>query len=219
MAIPTPTLLDRFCRYVRVHTEALEGSPTYPSSPGQLELGKMLLDELLAIGLSDAKQSEFGIVIATIPATVPGKPTIAWIAHVDTSPETTGKNVKPIVHANYDGKDIPLTGDTTKVIRVADSPDLLKCVGKTVIRTDGTTLLGADNKAGVAVIMETAAYLVLHPEIPHGPIRVVFTCDEEIGHGVDHVDLKELGAVVGYTLDGMAQGEIDAETFSADKAH
>jgi tripeptide aminopeptidase len=218
MNIPTPTLLDRFCRYVRVHTEAVEGSPTYPSSPGQLELGKMLLDELLAIGLADAKQSEFGIVMATIPATVPGKPTIAWIAHVDTSPETTGKNVKPVVHENYDGKDIPLTGDPTKVIRVADSPDLLKCVGKTVITTDGTTLLGADNKAGVAVIMEMAAYLVQHPEIPHGPIRVVFTCDEEIGHGVDHADPKDIGAIVGYTLDGAAEGEIEAETFSADKA-
>ncbi|HEX3150868.1 MAG TPA: peptidase T [Gemmataceae bacterium] len=218
MNIPTPTLLDRFCRYVRVHTEAVEGSPSYPSSPGQLELGKMLRDELLAIGLADVKQSEFGIVMATIPATVPGKPTIAWIAHVDTSPETTGKNVKPIVHANYDGKDIPLPGDSTKIIRVADSPDLLKCVGKTVITTDGTTLLGADNKAGVAVIMETAAYLVQHPEIPHGPIRVVFTCDEEIGHGVDHADPKEIGAIVGYTLDGAAEGEIEAETFSADKA-
>jgi tripeptide aminopeptidase len=219
MTIPTPTLLDRFCRYVRIHTEAVEGAPTYPSSPGQLELGKMLLGELREIGLKDARQSEFGIVTATIPATVPGKPTISWIAHVDTSPETTGKNVKPTVHENYDGKDVVLPGDPSKVIRVGDSPDLLACVGKTLITTDGTTLLGADNKAGVAVIMETAAYLAKHSEVPHGPIRIVFTCDEEIGHGVDHVDPKEIGAVVGYTLDGMAQGEIEAETFSADKAH
>jgi tripeptide aminopeptidase len=219
MTIPTPTLLDRFCRYVRLHTEAVEGSPTYPSSPGQLELGRMLFGELKALGLSDAKQSEHGIVMATIPATRPGKPTIAWIAHVDTSPETTGKNVKPIIHENYDGTDVVLPGDATKVIRVSDSPDLLACVGKTLITTDGTTLLGADNKAGVAVIMETAAYLLKHPEIAHGPIRIVFTCDEEIGHGVDHADPKEIGAVVGYTLDGMAQGEIEAETFSADKAH
>ena len=218
MAIPTPGLLDRFCRYVRVHTEAVEGSLTYPSSPGQLELGKMLLDELRAIGLADAKQSEFGIVTATIPATVSGKPTIAWIAHLDTSPETSGKNVKPIVHENYDGKDITLPGDPSKVIRISDSPDLLACVGKTVITTDGTTLLGADNKAGVAVIVETAAYLAKHPEVLHGAIRVVFTCDEEIGHGVDRVDPKEIGAVVGYTLDGSAAGEIEAETFSADKA-
>ena len=219
MTIATPTLLDRFCRYVRVHTEAVEGSPTYPSSPGQLELGRMLLAELKALGLADAKQSEHGIVMATIPATRPGKPTIAWIAHVDTSPETTGKNVRPVIQENYDGKDVVLPRDPTKVIRVSDSPDLLACVGKTLITTDGTTLLGADNKAGVAVIMETAAYLVKHPEIPHGPIRIVFTCDEEIGHGVDHADPKEIGAVVGYTLDGMAQGEIEAETFSADKAH
>jgi tripeptide aminopeptidase len=217
-AITTPTLLDRFCRYVRMNTEAVEGSKTYPSSPGQIELGRMLHEELLAIGLSDAKQSEYGIVTATIPATVAGKPTIAWIAHLDTSPETSGKNVKPIVHPNYDGKDIPLPGDATKVLRVADSPDLQKCVGKTLITTDGTTLLGADNKAGVAVIMETAKYLVEHPEIPHGAIRVVFTCDEEIGHGVDHAEPKEIGAVVGYTLDGAAEAEIEAETFSADKA-
>src|SRR5215210_4075833 len=218
MTVPTPTLLDRFCRYVRVHTEAVEGAKTYPSSPGQLELGRMLLEELKALGLKDAKQSEHGIPTATIPANIAGKPTTAWIAHVDTSPETTGKNVKPVVHPNYDGKDVVLPGDPSKVIRVADSPDLLACVGKTLITTDGTTLLGADNKAGVAVIMETAAYLAKHPEVPHGPIRVVFTCDEEIGHGVDHVDPKEIGAVVGYTLDGAAEGEIEAETFSADKA-
>src|SRR4026209_39241 len=128
MSIPTATLLDRFCRYVRIHTEAVEGSPTYPSSPGQLELGRMLLGELRELGLVAAKQSEFGIVTATIPATVTGKPTIAWIAHVDTSPETTGKNVKPIVHPNYNGKDVVLPGDPSKVIRVADSPDLLACV-------------------------------------------------------------------------------------------
>jgi len=218
MSIPTPTLLDRFCRYVRINTEAVEGSKTYPSSPGQLELGRMLLGELKELGLADAKQSEFGIVMATIPATIPGKPTIAWIAHVDTSPETTGKDVKPIVHENYDGKDIVLPGNPSKVIRFADSPDLQKCVGKTIVTTDGTTLLGADNKAGVAVIMETAAYLVKNTSIPHGPIRIVFTCDEEIGHGVDHADPKEIGAVVGYTLDGTGQGEIEAETFSADKA-
>jgi tripeptide aminopeptidase len=219
MQIPTPTLLDRFCRYCRIHTEAVEGSGRYPSSPGQLELGRMLLGELREIGLADAKQSEHGIVTATLPATVTGKPTIAWIAHVDTSPETTGKNVKPTIHQNYDGKDVVLPGDPTKVIRINESPDLLACVGKTLITTDGTTLLGADNKAGLAVIMETAGYLAKHPEVPHGPIRIVFTCDEEIGHGVDHVDPKEIGAVVGFSLDGMAQGEIEAETFSADKAH
>ena len=219
MDIPTPTLLERFCRYVRVHTEAVEGAATYPSSPGQLELGRMVLGELRALGLNDAKQSEFGIVTATIPATVSRPvPTIAWIAHFDTSPETTGKGVTPVVHERYAGGDIVLSGDSSKIIRVKDSPDLLHCVGKTVVTTDGTTLLGADNKAGVAVIMETAAFLLKHPEISHGDIRICFTCDEEIGHGVDHLDLTEVGAVVGYTLDGMAQGEIEGETFSADKA-
>jgi tripeptide aminopeptidase len=213
------TLLDRFCRYVRVDTTAVEGSSTYPSSPGQLELGRMLTEELRALGLRDAKQDEHGIVLATIPATVRhDAPTIAWIAHVDTSPETTGRNVKPIVHENYDGRDIVLPGDTSKIIRTADNPELLNLKGKTLITTDGTTLLGADDKAGVAVIMEAAAQLIVRPELPHGPIRVCFTCDEEIGHGVDHVDLKELGAVVGYTLDGGGQGEIDGETFSADLA-
>ena len=215
---PTPNLLDRFCRYVRVHTEAIEGTKSYPSSPGQLELGRILVEELRQVGVSEIEQSEFGIVTATIPATVNGAPTIAWFAHLDTSPETTGKNVKPTVHPNYDGSDVVLSGDPSRVIRVADSPDLTRCVGKTLITTDGTTLLGADNKAGVAVIMETAGYLMRHPEVTHGPIRLVFTCDEEIGHGVDHVDIKKLGAVVGYTLDGMAEGEIEAETFSADKA-
>jgi tripeptide aminopeptidase len=213
------TLLDRFCRYVRIDTTASETAGTYPSSPGQLVLGKLLRDELLALGLHDAEQDDHGIVMATIPATTSRPaPTIALIAHMDTSPETTGKDVKPAVHPNYDGKDIVLTGDPTKVIRAADTPDLVALKGKTIITTDGTTLLGADNKAGVAVIMETVAVLLSRPEIQHGPIRICFTCDEEIGHGVDHVDLKKLGAVVGYTLDGGGSGEIDAETFSADLA-
>jgi tripeptide aminopeptidase len=213
------TLLDRFCRYVRIDTTASETAGTYPSSPGQLVLGKMLRDELLAMGLKDAEQDDHGIVMATLPATTrKAAPVIAWIAHMDTSPETTGKDVKPTVHANYDGGDIVLSGDPSKVIRAADTPDLVALKGKTIITTDGTTLLGADNKAGVAVIMETVATLLARPEIAHGPIRICFTCDEEIGHGVDHVDLKKLGAVVGYTLDGGGAGEIDAETFSADLA-
>jgi tripeptide aminopeptidase len=213
------TLLDRFCRYVRVSTQADEKSVTYPSTPGQLDLGKMLAHELRQMGLRDAEQDEYGIVLATIPATVsPSGPAIAWIAHVDTSPETSGVNVKPIVHANYDGKDIVLPGDPSKVIRVTDTPELATLAGKTIITTDGTTLLGGDDKAGVAVIMEAAAQLIARPEVPHGPIRVCFTCDEEVGHGVDHVDLKKLGALVGYTLDGTGMGEIDTETFSADLA-
>jgi tripeptide aminopeptidase len=145
-------------------------------------------------------------------------PVVAWIAHVDTSPETSGQNVKPIIHRNYSGEDIPLPGDPSKVLRVADCPELLNAKGKTIITTDGTTLLGSDDKSGVAVIMEAAAHLLTHPEINHGPIRVCFTCDEEIGRGVDHLDVKKLGAAVGYTLDGGGVGEIDVETFSANLA-
>ena len=212
-------LLDRFCRYVRIHTQADEAATTYPSSPGQLELGRLLAEELRALGLRDAAQDEHGIVLATIPATVShAAPTIAWIAHVDTSPETTGLNVRPVVHADYQGGDIVLPGDPSQVIRVADNPEPNQLKGKTIITADGTTLLGADDKAGVAVIMEAASRLLARPEVPHGPIRICFTCDEEIGHGVDHLDLKKLGAVVGYTLDGGGQGEIDGETFSADLA-
>jgi tripeptide aminopeptidase len=213
------TLLDRFIRYVRIDSQADEKSTTYPSSPGQLELGRLLSQELAALGLADAHQDEFGIVYATIPATVAhAAPTIAWNAHVDTSPETSGHNVKPIIHRHYSGEDIVLPGDTSKVLRAAECPELLAVKGKTLITTDGTTLLGSDDKAGVAVIMETATHLVGHPEIPHGLIRVCFTCDEEIGRGVDHVDVKKLGADVGYTLDGKGVGEIDVETFSADLA-
>lgn len=213
------SLLDRFCRYVRIDTQADEKSPSYPSSPGQLELGRTLVEELRALGVADAAQDEHGIVMGTIPATVARSvPTIAWIAHVDTSPETSGRGVKPIVHRNYDGGDIILPGDPTKVLRVADNPELGALKGKTLITTDGTTLLGGDDKAGVAVIMEATAALLRRPEVPHGPIRICFTCDEEIGKGVDHVDLAKLGAQVAYTLDGGATGEIDRETFSADLA-
>jgi tripeptide aminopeptidase len=212
-------LLERFCRYVRVDTQAREDSGAYPSSPGQLDLGRMLVGELKEIGLSDAGQDQFGIIMATLPATVKdAAPVMAWFAHLDTSPETSGKNVKPQVHRNYDGGDIILHGDKTKILRAAEQPELVERKGATVITTDGTTLLGADNKAGIAVIMEAVRQLIAHPEIPHGTIRVCFTCDEEIGHGVDHIDLKKLGADIGYTLDGAGQGEIEGETFSADKA-
>jgi tripeptide aminopeptidase len=213
------TLLDRFCRYVRIDTQADEKATTYPSSVGQLELGRLLVEELRALGLRDAAQDGHGLVTATVPATGSRTaPTIAWTAHLDTSPETSGHNVKPIVHRDYDGRDIVLPGDATKVLRVAESPELAALQGKTIITTDGTTLLGSDDKSGVAVIVEAAAHLLAHPEVPHGPIRVLFTCDEEIGHGVDHVDLRKLGAHVGYTLDGGGVGEIDGETFSADLA-
>jgi tripeptide aminopeptidase len=221
------TLLERFCRYVRIDTQADEKAATYPSSVGQLELGKMLVQELRQMGLRDAAADEHGIVMATIPGRQGDRETrrqgeepftIAWIAHLDTSPETSGHNVKPVVHRQYDGRDIVLPGDTSKVIRVSDNPELAALKGSTIITTDGTTLLGADDKAGVAVIMEAASYLVSHSDVPHGPIRICFTCDEEIGHGVDHLDLKKLGACVAYTLDGGGKGEIDVETFSADLA-
>lgn len=212
-------LLDRFLRYVRVGTTADEKSATYPSSPGQRELGRMLADELRAIGIADAVQDANGIVWGTIPGTVAHQaPTVALFAHVDTSPETTGENVRPVVHENYSGGDLVLPGDPSKVLRPADNPDLASLTGKTIITTEGTTLLGGDDKAGVAVIMEAAARLMENRDQPCGPLRVCFTCDEEVGHGVDHVDLNALGAAVGYTLDGSGIGEIDVETFSADLA-
>jgi tripeptide aminopeptidase len=216
---PNEDLLERFCRYARVDTQARENAGTYPSSPGQLNLGKMLAEELRSIGLNDAVINEHGIVQATIPATTRSEsPVIAWVAHVDTSPETSGANVQPIVHRNYDGGDIVLPGDRTKILRAADNPELTALKGFTIITSDGTTLLGADDKSGVAVIMHAAAYLVAHPELPHGRIRICFTCDEEIGHGIDHVDIGQLGAQVAYTLDGGPLGEINGETFSADLA-
>jgi tripeptide aminopeptidase len=184
-----------------------------------LDLGKILLAELRELGLRDAEMDEHGIIMATIPATIKKQaPVIAWLAHMDTSPETTGRNVKPQIHKSYAGGDIVLPGDKSKVIRVTENPELNELKGCTLITTDGTTLLGADNKAGIAVIMDAAQHLLAHLEIPHGPIRICFTCDEEIGHGVDHVDLKKLGAQAAYTLDGMGQAEIEGETFSADKA-
>jgi tripeptide aminopeptidase len=217
--IDAERLLQRFLRYVCIDTTAREDAGGYPSSAGQLTLGKIVTEELLAMGLSDAAQSEYGIVSATIPSTVKhGAPTVALNAHFDTSPETTGAGVKPQVVRHYDGQDIALAGDSTKFIRVADNTELSDLVGKTLITTDGTTLLGADDKAGIAVIIELASHLIEQPEIPHGPVRVLFTCDEEIGHGVDHVDLKRLDAQVCYTLDGQGSDEIDTETFSADLA-
>ncbi len=215
-----PALLERFLRYVQIDTQANESSKTVPSTPGQLNLCRLLADECRALGLADVSLNEFGIVMATIPATAGcDSPAIAWLAHVDTSPETSGADVKPIVHANYSGGDIVLPGDRSKIIRVAENPALTDLVGCTLITTDGTTLLGADDKAGVAVIMTAAAKLMARAGgLPHGPIRLCFTCDEEIGRGVDHLDLAKLGAVCAYTLDGEGQGLVDSETFSADQA-
>ncbi len=212
-------LLERFLRYVKVHTTADDDATTYPSSSGQWELGRLLVEELSALGLDDVHQDEHGLVWATVPGNVTHEvPTIALNAHLDTSPETTGKSVNPQVVADYQGGDIVLPADQTKVIRVAENLELDQLRGCTLITTDGTTLLGADDKAGIAIIVESAAYLVEHPEIKHGPIRLLFTCDEEIGRGVDHVDFAKLGAAAAYTLDGGGANDIDVETFSADRA-
>lgn len=212
-------LLERFLRYVRIDTTAGAPGGTYPSSAGQWELGKLLVDELTEAGLVDVRQDSWGLVWGTLPATSrAATPTIAFNAHLDTSPETTGAGVQPQVIRDYRGGDIRLSGDPRQVIRVADNPELAGLIGQTLVTTDGTTLLGADDKSGLAVIVEALAYLHEHPEIEHGPIRVLFTCDEEIGHGIDHVDVEELGAVVCYTLDGAGAGQIDVETFSADLA-
>lgn len=214
-----PELLDRFLKYVQIDTQADEHSESSPSTAKQLELSRLLADECKQMGLKDVTLSPQGVVMATVPQTVTHHaPTIAWVAHVDTSPETSGTNVKPIVHREYDGGDIVLPGDPTKVIRGEENPDLCNLLGGTIITTDGTTLLGADDKAGVAVIMSAAEQLMKRRDLAHGPIRLVFTCDEEIGRGTQHLSVKEIGAVCAYTLDGDGQGKIDSETFSADLA-
>lgn len=208
-------LLERFLRYVQIDTAADPHASTYPSSSGQLELGRLLASELSAMGLDDVQHTDDGLVIATVPATIPGDiPTVALVAHVDTSPEAPSKNVHPQVIEKYAGGDITLPNG--KIIRVADCRDLESMVGETLVTTDGSTLLGGDDKAGVAIIMELAQTLVEHPGIPHGPMRVVMTCDEEIGHGTDKIDIPSLGATVAYTIDGGGRGVVDVETFSAD---
>jgi tripeptide aminopeptidase len=217
-AIDAERLLARFLRYVRVDTTARDAAGSYPSSPGQLELGRLLVAELQALGLTDAEQDEHGIVVATLPGKAPpSAPTVALCAHLDTSPETTGANVRPQVIRGYDGGDIRL-GTSGLALRPAADSHLAAARGRTLIVTDGTTLLGADDKAGVAVIMESVAFLSEHPECPRPRVRICFTCDEEIGRGVDRLDLARLAADVCYTLDGEAADAIDVETFSADLA-
>lgn len=213
------TLLERFLRYVKIDTQSDETSETYPSTTKQFDLSNLLADECRELQLDDVTRDEFGIVIATIPANVPHRaPAIVWVAHVDTSPEYSGTNVRPIVHKNYDGRDLALPGDPAQVIRVDENPDLRFLHGGTIITSDGTTLLGADDKSGVAVIMSAAAHLMQHPEIPRGPIHLCFTCDEEIGRGIAKLNVAALDAVCGYTLDGDSRGKVDSETFSADQA-
>ncbi|HKS19403.1 MAG TPA: peptidase T [Bradyrhizobium sp.] len=210
---------ERFLRYVVIDTQSDPASPTCPSTAKQKDLGRLLAAELQAMGLSDAHLDEHGYVYATIPATTQKQvPVICFCSHMDTSPDCTGKGVKPQIVKSYRGGDITLPGDPTQVIRAAEHPALADQVGHDIITTDGTTLLGADNKAGIAEIMDAAQFLVANPQIKHGTIRILFTPDEEIGRGVDKVDLKKLGADFAYTMDGETAGNIEDETFSADGA-
>ena len=208
----------RFLRYVRLDTQSTETSESYPSTAKQLDLLRLLLEELRALGLADAEIDEHGYVMATLPATTKkeGVPVIGFIAHVDTSPEMSGAGVKPIVHRSYQGQDIVLPDDPTAVLRPADIPYLAERTGDDVITASGTTLLGADNKAGVAEIMAAAEYLLAHPEIPHGTVRIGFTPDEEVGAGTKYFDVARFGARYAYTMDGGARGELEYESFSAD---
>jgi tripeptide aminopeptidase len=204
---------ERLFRYVQIDTQSDEDSETYPSTEKQLDLLRLLLDELKQVGLADAQIDEHGYVTATIPATVEGEiPTIAFFAHVDTAREVTGTNVRP-QRIRYEGGEIPL-GSSGNVIRPQESPQLASHIGHELITTDGTTLLGADDKAGVAEIMAAAAYLVAHPEVPHGTIKVAFNPDEEVGRGVIHFPVESFGAHAAYTMDGSTIGEIQEETFS-----
>ena len=215
----THTVTERLLRYVVIDTQSDPSSPTCPSTEKQKNLGRLLASELLALGLSDAHLDAHGYVYATIPATSDKQvPVICFCSHMDTSPDCTGKDVKPQIVKNYRGGDIVLPGDPSQVIRPADHPALADQIGNDIITTDGTTLLGADNKAGLAEIMDAAAFLVAHPEIRHGAIKILFTPDEEIGRGVDKADLKKLGADFAYTMDGETAGHLEDETFSADAA-
>lgn len=213
----TDTVLDRFLRYVVIDTQSDPASQSQPSTEKQKDLGRLLVAELLALGLTDAHLDEHGNVYATIPSNTDREvPVICFCSHMDTAPDFTGTNVKPQLVRNYQGGDITLTGDTSQVIRVASHPQLNNQIGNDIVTTDGTTLLGADDKAGVAEIMTAAAHLMSNPDIKHGTIKVLFTTDEEIGRGADKVDLEKLGARFAYTLDGSTVGEIENETFSAD---
>jgi tripeptide aminopeptidase len=212
------SVLDRFLRYVQFDTQSDERSTTYPSTDKQLILLRALVDELKQIGVADAAIDEHGYVMATIPATTTkaNVPTIGFIAHVDTSPEMSGAGVKPIVHRNWDGRDIVLPDAPDAVLRKSDIPELVEQVGHDIVTASGTTLLGADNKAGVAEIVTAAEYLLAHPEIPHGPIRIAFTPDEEVGRGTQYFDVERFGAMCAYTMDGGLRGEVETESFSAD---
>src|SRR3954471_24127576 len=215
----THTVTERLLRYVVIDTQSDAASPTCPSTAKQKDLGRLLASELQAIGLGDAHLDEHGYVYASIPANTDKQvPVICFCSHMDTSPDCTGKDVKPQIVKNYPGGDIVLPADLAQVIRVTDNPAIKNQIGNDIVTTDGTTLLGADNKAGLAEIMDAAHFLVHNPQIKHGTIKLLFTPDEEIGRGVDKVDLKKLGADFAYTIDGETAGNIEDETFSADSA-
>lgn len=211
------TVTERFLRYVKIDTQSDPESESYPSTEKQKNLGKLLVKELLEIGINDAHLDEHGYVYATLSSNSnKNVPVICWCSHMDTSPDCSGKDVNPIMHKNYDGKDIVLPNDKSQILKVSEHPDLNHQIGNDIITADGTTLLGADNKAGLAEIMDAVYFLSTHPEIKHGTIRILLTPDEEIGRGVDKVDMKKLAADFGYTVDGETAGDIEDETFSAD---
>ncbi|MGJ4893464.1 peptidase T [Bradyrhizobium oligotrophicum] len=215
----THSVTERLLRYAAIDTQSDPTSPTCPSTLKQKNLGRMLAAELQAMGLSDAHLDDHGYVYATIPATTDkAVPVICFCSHMDTSPDCSGANVKPQIVRNYQGGDIVLPGDPSQIIRAAEHPALKDQIGNDIVTTDGTTLLGADNKAGIAEIMDAAQFLISNPQIKHGTIKILFTPDEEIGRGVDRVDLKKLGADFGYTMDGETAGNIEDETFAADGA-
>jgi tripeptide aminopeptidase len=211
-------VLDRFLRYVRFDTQSDESSTTYPSTPGQRVLLDALARELLAMGAAEVTIDEHGYVMATVPATAPTPdvPTIGFVAHVDTSPEMSGAGVTPLVHRAYDGRDLVLPDDPSVILRASEIPELAARIGDDIVTASGTTLLGADNKAGVAEIMTAVEYLLAHPEIAHGRIRVAFTPDEEVGRGTQYFDVAAFGARCAYTMDGGSRGDLEWESFSAD---
>ncbi|MGM9508891.1 peptidase T [Larkinella sp. GY13] len=212
------SVTNRFLRYVQIDTQSDPRSTTNPSTEKQKDLGRILVEELHEIGIADAELDEYGYVYATIPANTdkPNVPVLCLCAHMDTSPDVTGEGVKPLTHHGWDGSDIILPDDPTQIIRLADHPDLHDQIGNDIITASGTTLLGADNKAGVAEIMAAAELIVNEPIIKHGTIRLLFTPDEEVGRGTEKVDMEKLGAVFGYTIDGEQLGTLEDETFSAD---
>lgn len=211
------TCVDRFLKYVKYDTQSNEESTTFPSDPKELELSKALVDELKQMGMKDASMDEYGYVKATLLSnSSKSVPTIGFISHVDTSPAVTGKDVNPVIHKNYRGGDIVLPKDQTKVIDAEGNPELKDMIGYDIITTDGTTLLGADDKAGIAEIMDAMNYLITHTDVKHGEIKVCFTPDEEVGRGTEKFDVSKFGAKYAYTIDGSTRGEVETETFSAD---